>query len=187
MPHRFAAVALPLLAVLATAVPAQAGTPDGDRLTLTVARSGSAGGDGTWELTCHPAGGSHPEARLACDRLDEVTAWGRDPFAPVPPDTMCTMQYGGPATARITGTWAGRPVDAVYSRTDGCEISRWDAMVPLLPRTAGARQAHTEPGRAPLGPLSGMPAASRDAGPAYTPTTGTEPAASAVPGVAPQR
>lgn len=46
---------------------------------------------------------------------------------------MCTMQYGGPATARVTGTWAGRPVDATYERGNGCEIARWDAMVPVLP------------------------------------------------------
>lgn len=54
------------------------------------------------------------------------------------------MQYGGPATARITGTWAGRPVDATYDRTNGCAIARWDRMVPLLPepgRTVGAQGA----------------------------------------------
>jgi hypothetical protein len=45
------------------------------------------------------------------------------------------MQYGGPATARITGTWHGRPVDATYKRTDGCEISRWQGLVPVLPAT----------------------------------------------------
>jgi hypothetical protein len=48
---------------------------------------------------------------------------------------MCTMLYGGPATAHVTGTWAGRPVDARFDRADGCEIARWDALVPLLPET----------------------------------------------------
>lgn len=55
--------------------------------------------------------------------------------------TLCTMQYGGSATAHVTGTWAGRPVDARYDRGDGCEIARWDRLVPLLPdlRAEGQR------------------------------------------------
>ncbi|MFG2308873.1 SSI family serine proteinase inhibitor [Streptomyces sp. NPDC048566] len=107
----------------------------GDRLTVTV--EGTGGGvDGTYELDCHPAGGSHPRAAEACELLDGRTTWGKDLFAPVPPDSLCTMQYGGPATAHVTGTWAGRPVDARYDRTNGCEISRWDAMVPFLPDPA---------------------------------------------------
>jgi hypothetical protein len=43
------------------------------------------------------------------------------------------MEYGGPATARITGTWAGRPVDGRYDRSNGCQIARWNDLVPLLP------------------------------------------------------
>jgi hypothetical protein len=105
-----------------------------DRLTVTVHDAGG-GADGTFELECHPAGGNHPAAAEACDRLDRMTTWGKDTFAPTPPDSLCTMQYGGPATARVTGTWAGRPVDARYDRSDGCEISRWNALVPLLPGT----------------------------------------------------
>lgn len=102
-----------------------------DRLTVTV--EGAGGADGTYELECHPDGGSHPHARDACARLDRNTSWGRTPFTAVAPGTMCTMQYGGPATAHITGTWAGRPVDARFDRRDGCEIARWDALVPVLP------------------------------------------------------
>ncbi|MFE1287662.1 SSI family serine proteinase inhibitor [Streptomyces sp. NPDC058751] len=106
-----------------------------DRLTVTVDGVGG-GADGTFELECHPAGGTHTRAAEACDRLDRMTTWGKDTFAPVPPDSLCTMVYGGPATARVTGTWAGRPVDARYDRSNGCEISRWNALVPVLP---GAR------------------------------------------------
>jgi hypothetical protein len=108
------------------------GADDADHLTVTVRDAGD-GKDGTYELDCHPAGGSHPDPRAACDQLDRRTAWGKDPFAPAQPGGMCTMQYGGPATARVTGTWAGRPVDATYERGDGCEIARWDALVPVLP------------------------------------------------------
>ncbi|MFD3512006.1 SSI family serine proteinase inhibitor [Streptomyces sp. NPDC058657] len=142
MPGRFATAVLPLLAVLGTVSPAGPPADSGgggeDRLTLTVARTGVPGRDGTYELRCHPSGGSHREPGRACAHLDGATVWGRGPFAPVPPDSVCTGQYGGPATAHVTGTWAGRPVDARFSRTDGCEMARWDALVPFLPATAGA-------------------------------------------------
>lgn len=104
----------------------------GDRLIVTV-HSAGPGRDGTYELVCHPAAGSHPDPRRACAAVDRNTHWGRDPFAPVPQDSVCTMIYGGPATAHVTGSWAGRPVNATYKRSDGCEIERWNRMVPLLP------------------------------------------------------
>ncbi|MGY0025200.1 SSI family serine proteinase inhibitor [Streptomyces sp. YJ-C3] len=109
--------------------------PGGDHLTVTVADSGN-GSDGTRELECGPAGGTHSDPGAACDRLDELAGDGQDPFAPVPKGSLCTMQYGGAATAHITGTWHGRAVDATYKLTDGCEISRWNRLVPVLPATA---------------------------------------------------
>lgn len=105
-----------------------------DRLTVTVTEAGD-GRDGTFKLECHPTGGTHPQAEDACARLDEGT-WGTDTFAPTPAGANCTMQYGGPATAHITGTWHGRPVDATYNRGNGCEISRWNKLVPVLPDTS---------------------------------------------------
>ncbi|MFE7778329.1 SSI family serine proteinase inhibitor [Streptomyces sp. NPDC057445] len=104
-----------------------------DRLTVTTSHTGNPKADGTYELTCGPDGGTHPEAEGACDRLDELGKNGRDPFAPVGQDRMCTQQYGGPATARITGTWHGHPVDTSFDRSNGCEIGRWRAMEPVLP------------------------------------------------------
>ncbi|MGW0765857.1 SSI family serine proteinase inhibitor [Streptomyces sp. NPDC002676] len=116
------------------AVPAAAaaGPGPGDHLTVVVQHAG-AGRDGTYEVFCHPEGGRHPDVAGACRILDTNTRWGRDTFAPVAPETECTMLYGGPATAHVTGTWAGRPVDAAYDRSNGCETRRWDRMVPLLP------------------------------------------------------
>ncbi|QCB23410.1 SSI family serine proteinase inhibitor [Streptomyces sp. SS52] len=108
------------------------GAPATDHLTVTV-RDAGADLDGTYELSCAPAGGSHPDPAGACAVVERDTRWGQDAFAPVPEGSVCTMQYGGPATAHVTGTWAGRPVDVTYDRRDGCEISRWDRMVPLLP------------------------------------------------------
>ena len=45
----------------------------------------------------------------------------------------CTEQYGGPQTAHVVGRWSGEPVDLELSRVDGCRISQWDALVPLVP------------------------------------------------------
>ncbi|NEB73819.1 hypothetical protein G3I40_00950 [Streptomyces sp. SID14478] len=109
--------------------------PGGDHLTVTVVDSGT-GNDGTSELECGPDGGTHADPAAACARLDELAGDGQDPFAPVPDGAFCTMQYGGNATAHITGTWHARAVDASYSLANGCEISRWNALRPVLPATA---------------------------------------------------
>jgi hypothetical protein len=53
-------------------------------------------------------------------------------FEPVPDDVACTEQFGGPETARVTGTLDGRQVDARFARNNGCEIARWDKVAPLL-------------------------------------------------------
>lgn len=134
--------------VAASAVPAGAHSADGllglsrggDHLTVTV-RNAGGGADGRYELYCHPGAGDHPDVRGACATLDRGTRWGKDSFAPVPDGSVCTMQYGGAATAHVTGTWAGRPVDARFERGNGCEIARWDRLVPVLPdlRPAGRR------------------------------------------------
>ncbi|MFD9486993.1 SSI family serine proteinase inhibitor [Streptomyces sp. NPDC059991] len=110
------------------------GSSSHDHLTVTVAHNGET--DGTYVLECHPAGGNHPQILQACDRLDRLTTGDKDPFAPVPPGAPCSMIDGGRPTARVTGTWAGRPVDATYNRHNGCEIKRWNVFVPVLP---GAR------------------------------------------------
>ncbi|MFE9626724.1 SSI family serine proteinase inhibitor [Streptomyces sp. NPDC006527] len=109
----------------------------GDHLVVSVKGTGS-GADGTFEVRCHPGRGSHPDVSGACRALDRNTRWGRDAFAPVPDGSVCTMRYGGPATARVTGRWAGRAVDATYDRSNGCEIARWDRFVPLLPAMGAA-------------------------------------------------
>jgi hypothetical protein len=78
-----------------------------------------------------------PAAALAA-----VERYGEDIFFPKPgPPKLCTQQYGGPQVAVVTGTFHGRTVEAVFTRTDGCEISRWKIMGPLLGNTAGASGA----------------------------------------------
>jgi hypothetical protein len=48
------------------------------------------------------------------------------PFAPVPANTACAQIYGGPEVAHVVGTHRGRRVDAIFKRTDGCQIARWN-------------------------------------------------------------
>ncbi|WNI23579.1 SSI family serine proteinase inhibitor [Streptomyces sp. ITFR-16] len=105
----------------------------GTHLTVVITGSGNPEADGRYELECEPAGGTHPVARQACERLAQLEGEDADPFAPVPADAMCTQQYGGPATARITGTLQGRRIDSAFDRSNGCEIGRWNSLRPVLP------------------------------------------------------
>jgi hypothetical protein len=77
--------------------------------------------------------GDLPDAEAACAHLDGL----EEPFAPLPADAVCTQQYGGPQTAHVTGLWRGEPVDLELSRTNGCRISQWDRLGPLLPGPVG--------------------------------------------------
>ncbi|WP_328926503.1 subtilase-type protease inhibitor [Streptomyces sp. NBC_00190] len=104
-----------------------------DRLTIAMTDTGTRQLDREFRLECDPVGGDHPWKEQSCARLDQLSKEGKDPFAPVSQRQICSLQYGGPATARITGTWHGQRVDATFRRTNGCEISRWDEMEPLLP------------------------------------------------------
>nr|WSZ97132.1 subtilase-type protease inhibitor [Streptomyces sp. NBC_00857] len=104
-----------------------------DAFTVTVAGLKTKAAPATYQLRCGPAGGSHPQARSACNRLVELAADKKDPFAPVAKDALCTMQYGGDATARVAGTWKGRSVKAVFNQKNGCEIARWRTLEPFLP------------------------------------------------------
>ncbi len=66
----------------------------------------------------------------ACARVLEL---GTEFFQAKPdPNKMCTQQYGGPQTAKVSGTINDQQVSATFSLTDGCEISRWAAMEPVL-------------------------------------------------------
>lgn len=103
-----------------------------DQLTITVAGAGS-GVDGTYRLECGPDGGTHPNPAGACEKLAQLASQGENPFAASPQRSMCTMMYGGPATAHVTGTWRGGAVDARFARSNGCEIGRWNTLIPVLP------------------------------------------------------
>jgi hypothetical protein len=79
---------------------------------------------------------SHPAPEAACAALKENAAL-------LSPETggtaqVCTEQYGGPQTATVTGVVDGVPVEAEFSRTNGCEISAWDAAKDVLGAAGGA-------------------------------------------------
>lgn len=44
------------------------------------------------------------------------------------PDEVCTQIYGGPERMIVEGVVGGEPVRAEVTRTDGCEIARYDRL-----------------------------------------------------------
>lgn len=72
----------------------------------------------------------HPRAAEACALL------ARSPQimepAPAPGTQMCTEQYGGPATATVSGTIDGKAASRNFDLTNGCGISAWNEALPLL-------------------------------------------------------
>jgi len=93
----------------------------------------------TFTLVCadgKPAAESkHPSPAEACATIKNTPAI----LSPAPPrtDQACTMQYGGPATANVTGAVDGKEVTAAFSRTDGCQIAMWDAAKSILGSDGG--------------------------------------------------
>lgn len=81
------------------------------------------------------AGARDPKAACdavaaAKDRLLTLSDPDREP-------EFCTEIYGGPDKATIAGTVDGEPVDAEVARNNGCGISDWDSLEPLLGKPTG--------------------------------------------------
>jgi hypothetical protein len=83
--------------------------------------------DGAQESARGFAGANAHDLCHAAIRLAPYLAGAPDP------DRACTQIYGGPQTARVTGTIRGRRIDRSFSRTDGCQIADWDRAKVLLP------------------------------------------------------
>jgi hypothetical protein len=79
------------------------------------------------------ATGTVPHPADACRRLRRL---GNEAFRPTPPNTGCTMIFGGPSTARVTGIYLGHPIWVRLRRDNGCEIARWQRVGFLLPQSA---------------------------------------------------
>jgi hypothetical protein len=96
-------------------------------LTISVMKDAKAK-EKTAVLVC-PGRSSHD--RDVCAALDVVAP---RVFQPVPEDRVCTMIYGGPATATIRGTYGedNDLADAYFNQANGCEIGRWNQILPIL-------------------------------------------------------
>ena len=93
-------------------------------LQITYWPEGKDGESRTATLTCDPNGGTHPDAAKACAALDAHP----EALHPVPGDMACTEIYGGDQVALVEGNG----VQAIFNRSNGCEIARWDALAPVL-------------------------------------------------------
>ena len=103
-------------------------------LTIVVWPQGPDGPSQKWTLRCGPTGGTLPARATACRRLNSLT----NPFRRIPKDAVCTAVYGGPDVALIVGRYEGRRIWVQVRRRNGCEISRWDRLRPLLPAGGAA-------------------------------------------------
>ena len=98
---------------------------------LTVSYSPSQRSRSTFTISClaHSISGTHPNKKAICAAIAKQ---GVRLFAPVPAGTACSQIYGGPEIATIAGTVKGHKVNAKFSRTDGCQIARWNSAIALF-------------------------------------------------------
>ena len=130
------AAALTLVALAATGCMSRSDSSNSDSsptadLQISVSIRNSEAPSQAWTLHC-PPGGTLPDAAAACRKLGQID----DPFAPVPEGTACTQIYGGPEIADVSGTFNGKPVDAQFSRGNGCELERWKRVDFLFPNVS---------------------------------------------------
>lgn len=97
-------------------------------LQVDVRETGSGAPSASLALACPVDHFANNDVRAACllvsDSPDVITT---------PAETAgCTAVAGQPQTATISGTIDGANVDADFSRTDTCEIDRWNAVRPLF-------------------------------------------------------
>jgi aminoglycoside phosphotransferase (APT) family kinase protein len=129
---------LALLAVLSllTAGASFGGAPRATGLSITVYPQGFAEhAHHVYTLRCRPARGTVPNPARACRTLARLA----DPFAPVPPGTICTDLALGPQEAFVRGRLRGRVVKAHLTVRGGCEIERWRRLADVVPGFPGRR------------------------------------------------
>ena len=115
---------------LVAAAAASGSTSAGTSLRITYWEdSASDSSSVTWTLRCEPARGTLARPARACTRL---ATGGPKLFAPLPPNAVCTEIYGGPQKARVVGVVDGKRVWSTFTRTNGCQIDRWQRISPWL-------------------------------------------------------
>ena len=114
----------------------QSTIPASAAIELTVVYDDGSGRKTTGTLTCRGADrraegaleGRASPAEL-CAQAHGVT----DVLTSEPDKTRaCAQIYGGPETARVTGTIGAAKVDRRFSRTNGCEIADYTRVAGLL-------------------------------------------------------
>jgi len=120
--------------------PAPSGPGAGNAELAIMVRPSEAEPALSYTLVCQnglPAAESkHPAADAACAALKNNAAL----LSPSIKGSAqaCTEQYGGPQQATVTGIVDETPVDVTFARTNGCEISAWDAAREILGVAGGA-------------------------------------------------
>ena len=93
-------------------------------------------------LSCHDNAGTGTgfladEADAACETIVESPPHAALIAQGPPGDRTCTMVFGGPQVARVTGRLGGKIVDRIFKRTNGCEIADWESLEALLGKPEG--------------------------------------------------
>jgi Tol biopolymer transport system component len=113
--------------------------PPKGKISLSIALSPNSAkprvGRRTYTLRCRPPAGTLPHRADACAKLLRV----ENPFAPVPRNQACTQIYGGAQQAVVIGVYGGKPVRTTFTRTNGCQIARWNRVRFLFPIATGIR------------------------------------------------
>lgn len=122
-----------------SAAPVTSGPGQGNAELAIMVKPSATGTPSNFTLVCVdgvPAAESqHPDAAAACTALKGNAAILSP--APRPKDQACTMQYGGPQEATVTGVVDGQPVETNFTLRDGCEIALWNAAKDVLGSTGG--------------------------------------------------
>jgi hypothetical protein len=99
-----------------------AGTTAAAKASLTIVTT-AKGKVHRWTLRCDPAGGTKPDAAVACAQL----VAHKTILSPPAVKVMCPMIMADAPSYIVSGTWFGKAVHE--SIVDGgCDISRWSQM-----------------------------------------------------------
>ncbi|WP_052663842.1 hypothetical protein [Psychromicrobium lacuslunae] len=75
------------------------------------------------------AGSTVTDPDAACAALENA---GPTIFQTDASPQSCTMQMGGPQTAKVSGTFKGNAVGKEFSQQNGCAIAEWKLLEPLF-------------------------------------------------------
>jgi len=76
------------------------------------------------------------QMQLVCDGECDVAALRKIVADAGTAERACTLQYGGPEKATVTGTVEGEKVDLQLDRADGCGIADYEALFAAFGREA---------------------------------------------------